>query len=266
MPFVEANGARVHCLFDDPPGPPRAPILIFSNSLGTNFSMWDPQIPALAAHFRILRYDTRGHGQSSVTPGPYSITQLGRDVVGLLDAFEIERAHFCGLSMGGGIGMWLGIFAADRLNRLVICNTAAKIGTAETWNARIETIRAKGMAPIADTQAQRWFSPAFIASAPDKVERTRQMILSTPLEGYIANCAAIRDMDQRETISRITTPTLVIAGAKDPVTPPADARFIAEHIPGARYAELDAAHLSNIEAAGAFTDALLQFLSEPEAK
>jgi 3-oxoadipate enol-lactonase len=265
MPFVEVNGVRVHCLFDEPPAPFRAPILVFSNSLGTNFSMWDPQIPALATRFRILRYDTRGHGQSAVTPGPYTITQLGRDVVALLDAFQIERAHFCGLSMGGAIGMWLGIYAADRIGRLALCNTGAKIGTAETWNARIEAIRARGMAPLADSVIQRWFSPAFIASAPDKIERTRQMIIATPLEGYVANCAAIRDMDQRETISRITAPALVIAGAKDPATPPADGRFIAERISGARYVELDAAHLSNIEAAKPFTDTLLQFLTQPEA-
>lgn len=266
MPFVEVNGARVHCLFDDPPGPTRAPILVFSNSLGTNFSMWDTQIPTFSAHFRILRYDTRGHGQTSVTPGPYTITQLGRDVVALLDAFSIERAHFCGLSMGGAIGMWLGIFAADRIKRLALCNTGAKIGTAEIWNARIDAVRTKGMAPLADSVVQRWFSPAFIAREPDQVERTRQMILTTPLEGYIANCAAIRDMDQRETISRIKSPTLVIAGTKDPATPPSDGRFIAERIPRARYAELDAAHLSNIEAAGPFTEVLLKFLTEPEAK
>jgi 3-oxoadipate enol-lactonase len=263
MPFIEISGARIHYQFD---GPPTAPVVVFSNSLGTNFSMWDAQIPAVSARFRILRYDTRGHGQSAVTPGPYSITQLGRDVVALLDALEIERAHFCGLSMGGAIGMWLGIFAADRVHRLALCNTAAKIGTGETWNARIDAIRAKGMSPLADSVIQRWFSPAFIASAPDKIERTRQMILATPPEGYIANCAAIRDMDQRETISRITAPTLVITGAKDPATPPADGRFIVERIAGARYSELDAAHLSNIEAAGPFTEALLQFLSEPEAK
>jgi len=266
MPFVEFNGARIHCLFDDASAPRRAPILVFSNSLGTNFSMWDPQIPALAARFRILRYDTRGHGQSAVTPGPYSITQLGRDVVGLLDAFEIERAHFCGLSMGGAIGMWLGIYAADRIHRLALCNTGAKIGTNDVWNARIETVRKGGMAAVADAVVQRWFSHAFLASAPDKVERTRQMVLATPPEGYIANCAAIRDMDQRETIARIKAPTLVIAGAKDPATPPAEARFIAERVPGARYVELDTAHLSNIEAAGSFTETLLQFLSEPEAK
>jgi len=266
MPFIEFNGARIHCLFDDASAPRHAPILVFSNSLGTNFSMWDPQIPALATRFRILRYDTRGHGQSSVTPGPYSITQLGRDVVGLLDAFEIERAHFCGLSMGGAIGMWLGICAADRIHRLVLCDTAAKIGTTDVWNIRIEIVRKGGMAAVVDGVTQRWFSPSFISSAPGQVERTRQMILSTPPEGYVANCAAIRDMDHRESIARIKAPTLVIAGAKDSVTTPADARFLVERIPGARYAELDAAHLSNIEAPANFTESLLRFLNEPEAK
>jgi 3-oxoadipate enol-lactonase len=263
LPFVESNGARTHYQFD---GPGAAPVLVFSNSLGTNLAMWDPQIPALASSFRVLRYDTRGHGQSAVTPGPYSVTQLGRDVVGLLDALEIESAHFCGLSMGGVIGMWLGIYAANRVHRLILCNTGAKIGTPEAWNARIEAVRKGGMASIADSVVQRWFSPAFIAAAADKVERTRRMILATPPEGYVANCAAIRDMDQRETIARISLPTLVIAGAKDPATPPADGRFVAEHIPGARYVELDTAHLSNIEAAGRFNEVLLQFLSKPEAK
>jgi 3-oxoadipate enol-lactonase len=263
LPFAQINGARIHYQFD---GPSAAPVLVFSNSLGTNFTMWDPQIPALSARFRVLRTDTRGHGQSAVTPGPYTITQLGRDVVALLDNFEIERAHFCGLSMGGVIGMWLGIYAGARINRLVLCNTGAKIGTAEIWNARIEAVRAGGMGPIADAVVQRWYTPAFISSAPQKVERTRQMILATPPEGYVANCAAIRDMDQRETIVRITAPTLVIAGAKDPVTTTTDARFVLERIPDARYAELDAAHLSNTEAADRFTELLLQFLTDPEVE
>ena len=199
MPFAESNGARLNYRFD---GPADAPVLVLSNSLGTNLSMWDPQIPALAEHFRVLRYDTRGHGQSSVTAGPYSITQLGRDVVGLLDAVGIERAHFCGLSMGGVTGMWLGVYAPERINRLVLCNTAAKIGAADMWNARIETVRTNGLSAVAETQAQRWFTPAFIAKAPDVIAATRQMIASTSPDGYAANCGAIRDMDQRETISR----------------------------------------------------------------
>jgi 3-oxoadipate enol-lactonase len=142
----------------------------------------------------------------------------------------------------------------------VLCDTAAKIGTAEIWNARIEAVRMGGMAAVAEAVIQRWFTPTFIAHAPDAIERTRQMILTTPPEGYVANCAAIRDMDQRETISRITAPTLIIAGQKDPVTTPADARYIVERIAGAQYVELDAAHLSNIEAAEGFTHALTHFL------
>ncbi|MGH9712982.1 MAG: 3-oxoadipate enol-lactonase [Candidatus Acidiferrales bacterium] len=257
MPFIEQDGARIHYRFD---GAESAPFIVLSNSLGTNFSMWDAQASALAPRFRVLRYDTRGHGQSSVTAGPYSITQLGRDVVHLLDALEIERAHFCGLSMGGMIGMWLGVYAARRLDRLVLSNTAAKIGTPEIWNARIDVVRQRGMAAIAEAIIQRWFTPEFIARAPDQIERTRQMILSTPPEGYAANCAAIRDMDQRETISRIAAPTLVIAGSRDTGTTPADARYITDRIPGAKCVELDAAHLSNIEAAKMFTATLLQFL------
>jgi 3-oxoadipate enol-lactonase len=257
MPLIESTGARIRYRCD---GGETAPVVVLSNSLGTNLAMWDAQVPALAVQFRVLRYDTRGHGESSVTPGPYSIMQLGRDVVQLLDELEIERAHFCGLSMGGMTGMWLGVYAAHRIERLVLCNSAAKIGTPEIWNARIEAVRQGGMAAIADAVIQRWFTPEFIARAPEVIKRTRQMILSTPPEGYIANCAAIRDMDQRETISRTSAPTLVITGAKDPVTTPSDARYIVEHVVGAQYAELDAAHLSNIEAADCFTQVLMKFL------
>ena len=263
MPFAETNGARLNYRFD---GPADAPVLVLSNSLGTNLSMWDPQLPALSARFRVMRYDTRGHGQSAVTAGPYSITQLGRDVVGLLDGLGIERAHFCGLSMGGVIGMWLGVYAAERINRLVLCNTAAKIGTTEGWNARIEMVRTKGMGAVAETQAQRWFTPAFTAKSQDVVASMRQMIANTSPDGYAANCGAIRDMDQRETISRIQARTLVIGGAHDPVIPAADVRYLADTIPDAKLVELDASHLSNVEAADAFTNALLKFLTEPEAK
>jgi 3-oxoadipate enol-lactonase len=258
MPFIESDRARIHYRLD---GSQSGPIIVLSNSLGTNLCMWDGQVPALAARFRVLRYDTRGHGQSSVTPGPYSIMQLGRDVVHLLDELEIECAHFCGLSMGGMTGMWLGVYAASRIERLVLCNTAAKIGTAEIWNARIEAVRQGGMAAIVDSVIQRWFTPGFIARAPETIKRTRQMILGTPPEGYMANCGAIRDMDQRETISHISAPTLVIAGLHDPVTTRSDAQYIVERVAGAQCAELDAAHLSNIGAAERFTQVLFQFLA-----
>jgi 3-oxoadipate enol-lactonase len=258
MPFLEANGARFHYRWDGAEG---APVLVFSNSLGTNLAMWDPQIPSLAVRFRILRYDTRGHGQSEATPGPYTITQLGRDVVALLDLFGIDRADFCGLSMGGATGMWLGVYAADRINRLVLASTGAKIGTNDTWNTRIETIRKSGMAPVADMQAGRWFTPEFTARAPEKVEEMRQMILHSPPEGYIANCGALRDMDQRETISRIRAATLIIVGAKDPVTPPAEARFLEQRIPGSLYAEIPGSHLCNVESPDAFTTTVADFLA-----
>ncbi|MFY9731193.1 MAG: 3-oxoadipate enol-lactonase [Candidatus Acidiferrales bacterium] len=263
MPFAESNGARLNYRFD---GPADAPVLVLSNSLGTNLSMWDPQIPALVERFRVLRYDTRGHGQSSVTPGPYSMSQLGRDVVELLDAVGIERAHFCGLSMGGVTGMWLGVYAPQRISRLVLCNTAAKIGSTEMWNARIETVRTNGLSAVAETQAQRWFTPTFIAKVPDVIAATRQMIASTSPEGYAANCGAIRDMDQRETISRIRARTLVIGGLHDPVISAADLRYLVDTIPGAKLVELDASHLSNVEAPVEFTKALLNFLTEPEGK
>jgi 3-oxoadipate enol-lactonase len=263
MPFTQANGARMNYRLDGPTG---APTLVLSNSLGTNLTMWDPQIPALAKQFRVLRYDTRGHGESAVTPGPYSMAQLGRDVIGLLDALGIERVHFCGLSMGGMIAMWMGTNEPERINRLLLCNTAAKIGSLEGWNSRIEMVRAQGMGTIASTQAQRWFTAGFVAKSPDVVASAQQMIANTSPDGYAANCGAIRDMDQRESISRTRARTLVIAGLHDPVIPAADSRYLADTIPGARLVELDASHLSNLEAPDDFTGALLTFLNEPEEK
>jgi 3-oxoadipate enol-lactonase len=262
MTFIEANGTRFNYQLD---GLANAPVVVFSNSLGTNLSMWDRQTPALAQKFRVLRYDMRGHGLSSITPGPYTIEGLARDVVGLLDALKIESAHFCGLSVGGALGQWLGVNAASRFKSLVLSNTAARIGTVDTWNTRIKNVREGGMAAIADAVIARWFTESFVKKSPDPVEATRQMLLHTPPDGYVATCAALREMDQRETVARVSVRTLVIAGAKDGVTTPADARFLVERIHGARYVELNAAHLSNIEDADAFTDALIKFIAQQEA-
>ncbi|HEV8257547.1 MAG TPA: 3-oxoadipate enol-lactonase [Casimicrobiaceae bacterium] len=242
-------------------GPPDAPVLVLSNSLGTDLSMWDAQMPALTTRFRVLRYDTRGHGASAVTPGPYTIGELGRDVLRLLDALKIRRAHFCGLSMGGMIGMWLGVHAPDRIGRMVLANTAPKIGTPEMWNQRIDNVRKGGMAAIVDTLLERWFTAAFRARAPEAVARVSAMLTATPAEGYCACCVAVRDMDQRDAIAGIRHPTLVIAGTHDAVTPPAEGRATAERIRGARYVELDAAHLSNIEAADRFTTEAVAFIA-----
>lgn len=257
MPFVELRDLRVHYSLTGAAG---APALIFSNSLGATFAMWDPQLAALEKEFRVLCYDTRGHGQTAVPPGPYSIELLARDVLALLDALQLDRVNFCGLSMGGMIGMWLGVNAPQRFHRIVLCNTAAKIGTAEMWNARIENVRKGGTRAIAGTVIERWFTPEFRASSSAVVAAIQRMLENSPSEGYAECCAAIRDMDQRETIKAMRVPTLVIAGGKDLVTPPAEGRILAEQISGARYAELPAAHLSNVEAPGEFTAELMRFL------
>ncbi len=241
-------------------GANNAPVLAFSNSLGTDLSMWEPQCAALTQQFRILRYDMRGQGESSVIAGEYSIEQLARDFLGLLDVLALERVAFCGLSMGGMIGMWLGVNVPERLDSLVLCNTAARIGTAEMWNARIASVRQGGMKSVSAAVIERWFTAEFRDAAPVRVQRARTMLEASPVEGYAACCAAIRDMDQTGSIGRIRVRTLVVAGGKDRVTPPDEGRFLIERVPDSEYVELDAAHLSNIEQPDEFTSALRGFL------
>jgi len=244
-------------------GPEGAPVLVLSNSLGTNLQMWDTQVAAFSAHFRVLRYDTRGHGDSLVTEGPYSIEQLGRDVLALLDALKLDKVHFCGLSMGGLIGQWLGINAPERLNRLIVCNTAAKIGSPEVWNPRIETVlrdREAAMVGLRDASIARWFTPAFSESNPEQAKRITDMLAATSPEGYAANCAAVRDADFRDQLGEIKAPLLVIAGSADAVTPPSGSLFIQEHVAGAEYAEFQAAHLSNVEVGEPFSRRVIDFL------
>lgn len=257
MPFVDAGGVPI---FHRRDGPEDGPVLVLSNSLGTDLEMWAPQLPALSARFRVLRYDSRGHGRSGVPPGPYAIERLGRDALALLDALGLERVSFCGLSMGGMVGQWLGAHAGGRLDRLVLANTSACIGAPEVWNAHIATVRAEGMAAIVPGLIDRWFTKGFQARDPETVARIAATLRATDPEGYVAACAAVRDMDQREAIRAIRVPTLVLAGRHDQATPPEQARLIAERVPGAEPVELDAAHLGNVEAAEAFTGAVLGFL------
>ncbi len=260
MPFVHLADGDLHYQLEGPAG---APVLVLSNSLGTDLHMWDAQMPALTRHFQVLRYDTRGHGQSLATDGPYSIEQLGRDVLALLDALDISKASFCGLSMGGLIAQWLAINATARIERLVLCNTAAKIGTPEVWNPRIDGVLAGGaqaMGELRDASIVRWFTAAFAEAQPQQVERVVGMLAKTSPAGYAANCAAIRDTDFREQLGTIKAPTLIVCGNVDPVTTTADGRFIAERIANAELVELPAAHLSNVEAEVAFTRAVLDFL------
>jgi len=258
MPFVKSGEAQIHYELEGPGG---SPVLVFSNSLGTDYSLWDPQAHEFQNKLRLLRYDSRGHGQSSSTPGPYYVEQLAKDVIAILDALQLDRVNFCGLSLGGMIGMWLGANAPKRLNKLALCNTGAKIGTLENWNTRIETVRKNGMKSVSSGVLERWFTPVFREKAPGQVSNIRSILEALKPDGYAACCAAVRDFDFREELSSIRVPTLVIAGAYDPATPPADGRFLADHITGARYVELNAAHLSNIEDQDRFNTELAAFLN-----
>ncbi len=259
MPLHETPTARLHYRLE---GPADGSCLVLSNSLGCTLEMWEPQLAAFSRQYRVLRYDTRGHGRSDVPAGPYTIAQLGSDVLGLLDGLGIERAHFCGLSMGGSTGMWLATNAPRRIERLVLCNTTPWLGPPAAMNARIDTLRRDGMPALVEAILERWFTADYRASEPLVVERIRQVLLATSVDGYVGCCEALRDMDQRAALSRISAPTLVIAGTYDPAPTPEAARAWTSMIPGARLVELPAAHLSNIGAAEAFTRRVLDFLLE----
>lgn len=241
-------------------GPAEAPVLVLSNSLGTSMAMWDDQATSIASRFRVLRYDTRGHGGSTATSGDYSLDRLGRDAIEVLDALSIERAHFCGLSLGGMTGQWLGIYAPERIGRLVIANSSSFLGPPHSWQDRMELVRSQGMASITQAVLDRWFTSGFTTSNASKLERTRAQLLATPPEGYAGCCAAIRDMDLRPVVHLIERPTLVIGGSVDPATPPHHAEAMANAVSGARLVMLEAAHLSNVEQPEVFTAALLDFL------
>jgi 3-oxoadipate enol-lactonase len=254
---VQVNGHDLRVCIDGPDG---APWLVLSTSLGCALEMWEPQVAAFSREFRLLRYDTRGHGGSSVPARPYTLEQLGTDVLGLLDALGIERARYCGLSMGGATGMWLASNACRRIERLVLCNTTPWLGPPATMNARMAALLRDGMPALVDAILERWFTAGFRVREPGSVERIRQMLLATPVEGYAGCCEALRDMDQRASLPRIAAPTLVIAGTCDPSPTPEAARAWAATIPHARLLELPAAHLSNVEAAEPFTQQVLEFL------
>jgi 3-oxoadipate enol-lactonase len=223
--------------------------------------MWDAQAAALANRFYVVRYDTRGHGQSMRGSAPVTIARLGQDVAGLLDLLGIRRAHFCGISMGGLTGQWLGAHAPARIGRLVLANTAARIGTAEGWAARAGLVRAEGMGAVADGAAARWFTPAFIERERHTVSQMIGALREQDAEGYAACCDALAGADLRGALGSIAAPTLSIAGEFDPVTTVADGEALAAGIPGAQLALVPASHISNIEAEQAFTGALLRFLA-----
>lgn len=230
-------------------GPDDAPVLVLAPSLGTTSAVWDPQLPALAERLRVVRYDTRGHGASPVPPGRYEIADLGADVLALLDRLGVARASFCGLSIGGMTGMWLAAHAPERIDRLVLCCTAARLGPPERWAQRAATVlETGGTAAIAGPVVERWLTPPFARRHPEVVARLRAMLESSPPEGYAACCGAIERMDLRGDLAAIAAPTLVIAGRDDTASPLEHAQTIAAGIAGARLAVIDeAAHLANVE-------------------
>jgi 3-oxoadipate enol-lactonase len=260
MPVAQVNACRINYELT---GPANAPTLVLSNSLGSNFLMWYLQMPELLKQFRVLRYDTRGHGQSDVTPGPYTFEQLAGDVVTLADSLNIDAFHFCGLSMGGVTGLWLALHEPTRLHKLMLCSTGAKIGTADAWNTRIEAVRKNGTKSVAAATMERWFTAPFRQREPQTVERIQNTLANTNTQGYIACCEALRDTDLRDQVASISAPTLVISATHDPAAPPSDGQLLAKQIAGASYVELDAAHLSNIEQHEKFTQEVSQFLQKP---
>jgi 3-oxoadipate enol-lactonase len=257
---ASANGITINYLFE---GPESAPVLVLSNSLATSLAMWNEQAIRLKNQFRILRYDNRGHGSTPATTGPYSLELLARDLLGLLDALDIDKFSFCGLSMGGMVGQWLGIHAPQRLDRLIVSNTAAYFPNKEMWRERIGMASERGIPAIAEASIARWFTPGFRARADtgDTISHVREFIFETTLEGYLECCAAIRDMDLRDQLASIVVPTMVIIGGKDPATLPEYGEVIATSIKGASCEVIsDAAHLSNIEQPDIFTGILEKFL------
>ena len=259
MPLVFVDGTTLNYRFD---GPEHGPVVMLSNSLASDLTMWDSQIPGLArAGYRTLRYDSRGHGRSGVPAGPYSIEMLADDAVRLINALGLEKVHFCGLSMGGMIGQILGSRHSERLLSLTLCSTAAHLPPREIWDERIEAVSEKGMDAVVDATIDRWFTKAGQERLEAEIRKIRYMILSAPLDGFCACCEALRDMDLRDPIRAIPTRTLIMVGEYDQGTPVSAARFIHEQIAGSELRIIpDAAHFANVEQADVFNEALLEFI------
>jgi 3-oxoadipate enol-lactonase len=261
MPFIEVNGTTLHYRFD---GPEQGPVVMLSNALASDFTMWEFQVPALVeSGNRVLRYDSRGLGHSAVPEGPYAMEMLTADAVGLMDAFGLEKVHFCGLSMGGMVGQMLGSQHGERLMSLTLSSTSAYVAPKEIWDERIETVQKGGMAVVADATIDRWFTKAGQKHLASSVENVRRVILNTPVNGFCACCAAIRDMDQRETIHTVSGPTLVMVGENDTGTPVSAAEYIHQRINSSAINIIpDAAHFVQMEQSSSFNHALLEFINK----
>jgi 3-oxoadipate enol-lactonase len=233
--------------------------LVLSNSLGTNFSMWEDNIAVLSHHFNILRYDKRGHGESTINQNKVSIDDLGNDVIELLNYLKLDKVYFCGLSIGGLIGQWLGINHPLRFEKIIISNTAAKIGTEEGWQTRVKQVTENGLESILAGTAERWFTPNYRENNPDKVQEILNSFKATSLQGYIACCYAVAAADFREQLHNLDVSTLIIAGTQDEVTTVDDGKFIQKRTPIASLVTLDAAHLSNMEHPEEFAKHIIHF-------
>ena len=259
MPMIDADGCLLNVSVE---GRDSGPTLMLSNSLGCNLQMWEPQMAALSKLFRIVRYDRRGHGKSGVPPGPYSMERFGRDVLAILDDLNIAKTHWCGLSMGGMVGQWLGANAPERFDRIVLANTSCYYPDPTNWHNRIKAVQNGGLAAVADSVIGGWLTADFREREPQIAANMKAMLLASPKEGYIACCEALSRLDQRDLLPRIKSPTLVIAGRHDMATPIAAGEYIRSHIPRASLTILDAAHISNVEQSHAFTEAVAGFLMQ----
>jgi 3-oxoadipate enol-lactonase/4-carboxymuconolactone decarboxylase len=258
MPFLNVDGARLYYRLEGQDG---LPVLVLSHSLGVDHGQWDPQVPDLLPHFQVLRYDIRGHGASDVTAGDYTIERLARDVLAMADALQIKQFAICGVSLGGMIGQWLAAFLPERVTHAVLANTSPRMPDPSFMEARRATVLELGMAAIADTAMQRFFSPELLSKNPPRVATCRRTLLATDPAGYAACCAAIRDMDNTHLLSKIRVPVLIVDGDRDVSTPwTGNGEVLASFIAGAKTVHLRAAHLSNLDSPRSFSTALLEFL------
>lgn len=246
-------------------GPAAAPAVVLSPSLGTELAMWEPQARRLAERYRVISYDLRGHGRSPVPPGPYSIADLGSDLVELLDHLGVQRASLCGISIGGMVSMWAAAHAPERVEKLVVCCSSAHIDPSGTYRERAALVREQGLAVVAEGALERWFTPAFRESHPDLVRWICERLLAVPVEGYAGCCEALADEDLRSELGSVRAPTLVIAGAEDPATPVDHSQAIAAGIAGSRLQVVaDTAHLANLGQPEVVGDLIVQHLSDSE--
>ena len=258
MSFVSSSGAVIAY---DVHGAAGAPPLLFINSIGSTRALWDRQRRAFEGAYRVIQYDARGHGQSDAPPGPYTIAQLAHDAVAIMDAERIAAAHVCGLSLGGITALKIAVEAPGRVRSLTMANTGARIGSVEFWDTRMALVRERGMKAVADVAIPNWFTEGFRAREPATVQRFRDDIESTPVEGYLGCSAAMREEDLRESLDAVQCPVLLIAGTSDRSTPPELLEFVHQRLPRAQFVRLEAAHISNVEQEGAFNAALSTFVA-----